>query len=179
MIFPLKKEIISTNNTEHGFLNSYKNCVEIPLLPHPGAFSKVRKNHIHEGVDLYCENGDEVYSMFKGKVISIIKFTGEHAGSKWWNNTWSVLVEHEDFVINYGEIIPNEDVFEGMEIQEGFCLGKVTTVLKEDKGRPRNMLHLEMYASGTTKHLNSWDLDMKKPENLLNPTQLLMKFVNQ
>lgn len=177
-MFPLKKQFILTNDTEHGFLNSYDNHTEIPLIPHPGAFSKVRKNHIHEGVDLYCNDGDEVYSMFEGKIISIIKFTGEHAGSKWWNNTWSVLVEHKDFVINYGEIIPNESLCEGMEINEGFCLGKVTTVLKEDKGRPRNMLHLEMYESGTTKHLNSWDLNMEKPQNLLDPTPLLLKYLN-
>jgi hypothetical protein len=176
-MFPLKKQFILTNNSENGFLNSYDNHAEIPLLPHPGAFAKVRKNHCHEGVDLYCNEGDEVYSMFKGKILGIIKFTGEHAGSKWWNNTWSILVEHEDFVINYGEIIPNELVYEGMEIDEGFCLGKVTTVLKEDKGRPRNMLHLEMYEQGTKKHLNSWDLDMEKPQNLLDPTSLLLTYV--
>lgn len=178
-MFPLKKQVISTNDTEHGFLNSYDSHTEIPLLPHPGAFAKVRKNHQHEGVDLYCQQGDEVYSMFSGKIISIIKFTGEHAGSKWWNNTWSVLVEHKDFVINYGEIIPNESIYEGLEVAEGTCLGKVVTVLKENKGRPMNMLHIEMYTQGTTKHLNSWDLGMEKPQNLLDPTTLLLKYLTK
>jgi murein DD-endopeptidase MepM/ murein hydrolase activator NlpD len=174
-MFPIKKQFISTNNTEHGFLSSYDNHAEIPLLPHPGAFAKVRKNHCHEGVDLYCNKGDEVYSMFAGKVLAIIKFTGEHEGSPWWNNTWSILVEHEKFVINYGEIEPNPSIVEGMLIEEGTCLGKVLTVLKEDKGRPMNMLHLEMYEPGTLKHLKSWDLNQEKPANLLDPTPLLLK----
>jgi hypothetical protein len=113
--------------------------------------------------------------MFAGKVLAIIKFTGEHEGSPWWNNTWSILVEHEKFVINYGEIEPNPSIVEGMLIEEGTCLGKVLTVLKEDKGRPMNMLHLEMYEYGTLKHLKSWDLNQEKPANLLDPTPLLLK----
>lgn len=112
-MFPLKKNKISTNNTENMFLQSYANQTEIPLLPHPGAFSKIRKNHIHEGVDLYCENNDEVVSVENGEIMAIIPFTGEHVGSPWWHNTWCVLVKHENFILNYGEIRPLENLFVG------------------------------------------------------------------
>jgi hypothetical protein len=176
-MFPLKKQFIITNNTENEFLESYDYYSEVPLLPHPGAFSKVRKNHIHEGVDIYCNEGDKVYSMFKGRILAILPFTGEHANSPWWNNTWSVLVEHEDFVLNYGEIIPDTSLHEGMFIEEGTCLGEVLTVLKKDKGRPRNMLHLEMYKTGTSQPITAWELGTEKIDSLLDPTLLLMQYV--
>ena len=115
--------------------------------------------------------------MQNGIIVGIFKFTGEHIGSPWWNNTWSVLVEHEDFTLNYGEIIPAKNLYEGQKIKEGDLLGKVKQVLKKDKGRPRSMLHLEMYKKGTLKPASSWDLEKEKPEELLNPTALLNQFV--
>lgn len=177
-MFPLKKQFIVKNNTENTFLKSYSYFSEIPLLPHPGAFSKIRKNHIHEGVDLYCEDGDKVFSMFPGKILAIIPFTGEHVGSPWWNNTWSILVQHDNFVLNYGEINPEVELSERMLVEEGTCLGKVVKVLKKDKGRPCSMLHLEMYKSGTFTPLKSWSLNQNKPNNLLDPTEILLEYLS-
>lgn len=177
MIFPLNKKFIHINNSETGFLSCYKNETEIPILPHPGAFGKIRKNHIHEGVDLYCENMDEVFSMLDGTIIGIFKFTGEHIGSPWWNNTWSILIKHHNFTLNYGEIIPINTIKPGDKINEGQLLGNVTTVLKKDKGRPRNMLHLEMYENVVDVPAMEWALDKEKPKNLLDPTELLLRFI--
>ena len=109
-MFPLKKENILLNSTETEFLDKYQKATEIPILPHPGAFGKKRKNHQHEGIDLYCEKGDEVLAIEDGVVIKIKKFTGEHVGSNWWNNSWCVLVEGVTGVFNYGEIIPNKEI---------------------------------------------------------------------
>ena len=177
-MFPLKKENILLNSTETEFLDKYQKATEIPILPHPGAFGKKRKNHQHEGIDLYCEKGDEVLAIEDGVVIKIKKFTGEHVGSNWWNNSWCVLVEGVTGVFNYGEIIPNKEIKEGMEIKEGFLIGHVETVLKKDKGRPMNMLHLELYKHGTTDAINEWSLNMEQPNHLLNPTEIIFKLAN-
>jgi murein DD-endopeptidase MepM/ murein hydrolase activator NlpD len=178
MIFPLRKDLILLNDKENIFLSSYSNQTEIPLLPHPGAFGKRRKNHTHEGVDLYCNDGDEVFSIKSGKIIGIFPFTGEHAGTGWWNNTWSVFIEHDNYVINYGEIIPSKYLFVGKIINEGEFLGEVKIVLKKDKGRPMSMLHLEMYKLGTKIPIKEWALEKQKPEELIDPTNFLIDFIS-
>lgn len=175
--FPLNKENISINRDYDYFMSSYKNNTEIPVGEHPGSFGYIRKNHIHEGIDLYAESGDPVYSIEDGVIISIVKFTGEIAGSPWWNNTYSVMIKHRKFTINYGEIIPNESLKVGDIVNAGDLIGNVETVLLIDKGRPMSMLHLEMYTNGTLKPIKEWSLNKIKPEELLDPTDYIISLV--
>lgn len=178
MQFPFKNKKLKENNSEQDTLQDYSEIAEIPVLPHPGAFSCVRKNHIHEGIDLYCSENEEVVAMESGKIVSISIFTGKEVGSSWWNTTWSVMVEGTSGVINYGEIKPLDDLKVGQEITEGQLIGNVIPVLKKDKGRPMNMLHLELYKSGTTKHISGWELNSNQPPNLLDPNILLQPLLN-
>ena len=178
MKFPFKNKTLKENNSEQDILKDC-NVTEIPFLPHPGAFSCVRKNHIHEGIDLYCCENEEVVAMEPGKIVSISIFTGAEVNSPWWNTTWSVMIESFSGVINYGEIKPLENLAVGQEVKEGQLIGNVIPVLKKDKGRPMNMLHLELYTHGTTKYLQSWELNFPQPENLLNPNILLQSILNQ
>ena len=178
MKFPFKDKPLTINSSEITFLQDYSNHAELPVLPHPGAFSKVRKNHIHEGIDLYCNKHEAVYAMEIGKIVNINYFTGKEIDSPWWNTTWCVMVEGESGVINYGEIIPDKNIKIGDVVQEGQLIGKVVPVLKKYKGRPMNMLHLELYKQGTKEHLKEWSLSMDKPDNLLDPTILLTPFLS-
>lgn len=178
MIFPLNKKIIKLNNSENNYLKSYVDITEIPLLPHPGAFSKMRKYHQHEGVDLYCEENDEVRSIEDGIVIKIKQFTGKNVGSEWWNDTWCIMIKGKSGVFNYGEIIPNLNIKEGMSVSEGQIIGNVTKVLKNNKGRPMVMLHLELYTENTLDSNDCWNLNIKKPDNLIDPTNILIKISN-
>lgn len=171
--FPLEKQCITLNYSATEFLYSYDNKTEIPKYPHPGSFGYVRKNHIHEGVDLYANEGDNVIAIEDGEVKSIIPFTGEIAESPWWNNTYSILIEHKGYTINYGELIPEENLKIGDKIKAGEVIGKIKTVLLKDKGRPMAMLHLEMYTSGTKEPIKEWKINSKQPEGLLDPTGLL------
>ena len=174
-MYPIQKKIISINNQEHQFLSDYSQHLEIPILPHPGAFAKIRKNHIHEGIDLYCNEYEPIYNIEKGIIVNILPFTGEMTNTPWWNNTWCVLIAGKSGVINYGEILPSTNLKIGSTIQKGEYVGKVLTVLKKDKGRPRNMLHLELYTHYTTKNIHIWNLQEEKPQQLLDPTPLLFK----
>lgn len=180
-MFPLKKEkiLVSYNDFIH---TDFTNIAEIPAnKKHPGSFAYKRANHRHEGVDIYCNFGDEVYSCQSGEIVKIIPFTGEIAGSPWWNNTYCILVKHKHFYINYGEISPLDDLFVGQKIKQGFLLGYVVPVLKKNKGRPMNMLHLEMYDKDSELcqiPIKSWNLDTIKHEYLIDPTNYLLNFEN-
>ena len=145
----------------------------IPKKTEPGAFGAVRKHDIHTGIDLYCNPGATVYAIESGRVISIEKFTGEHADSPWWNNTWAILVESEQGVFCYGELKPMWWIRPGYEIVHGELIGEVLPVLKKDKGvTPTTMLHLELYKRGTTKTV-WWHHGEPQPESLLDPTKLV------
>ena len=179
MKLPFKNKQIKINNNENEFLKSYSSIIEIPILPHPGAFGKIRKNHIHEGIDLYCEENESVYAIESGRVISINPFTGEIAGSPWWKDTWSVMIEGDSGCINYGEIEVDKKIKVGQTIKESELIGKVIKVLKNDKDRPMTMLHLELYEKGTLIPTSGWELNTQKPHGLIDPIELFKSSIAQ
>ena len=145
----------------------------LPSCSEPGSFGFERRFDVHTGIDLYCPDKTPVHALESGRVVAVEKFTGEHAQSPWWHNTWSVLVEGESGVVCYGEIEPCVTV--GQSIEEKDILGRVIPVLKKDKGvTPQTMLHLELYSKGTKESL-WWRLGEKRPINLLDPTPFLQK----
>lgn len=174
-VFCLNKNHFSINSSANDFLLDYSNTVELPIKDHPGSFAYVRKNHIHEGIDFYCEKGDAVYALEDGVIKDIKVFTGEKVGSPWWNETQAVFIQHNHFCINYGEIEVNKNIKIGDRVNAGDLLGHVKTVLKKDKGRPMNMLHIEMYEKHISTSIDSWDLNCFRPNGLLDPTDYFLK----
>jgi hypothetical protein len=175
LTFPFQgKNIGVTKDSLHFQSIDIDKTVHIPLPPHPGAFGVRRKFHTHEGVDLYCLEHQPVCAMESGIIVDILKFTGPHAGSPWWFDTFAVAVQGESGIINYGEINPSPEIKIGCHIEKQQLLGSVLTVLRKDKGRPRNMLHLELYEHGA-KISQTWSADGPKPNGLLDPTPLLLK----
>jgi hypothetical protein len=147
---------------------------QLPIAPHPGAYGVKRTHHTHEGVDLYCAVGTPVHAVEDGLIVNIIPFTGPHADppSPWWHNTWAVLVEGESGVVVYGELFPRVKHAYEKKVKRGDDLGGVLKVLKEDKGYPMSMLHLELHEHGTT---NAWDWIDEKPPSLRDPTPFLLE----
>lgn len=172
--FPLHKKIKKSYDSSTSMLLNLHIETEIPLGSHVGAFGVTRKNHVHEGVDLYCMPGDEVYSMEEGYVTLIENFTGPLADSPWWENTRAVHIEGQSGVIVYGEILEDPSIFTGKKIKRGDKLGIVKTVLKKDKGRPMTMLHLENYMAGSRESV-TWNVGAEQPISLKDPTPLLLK----
>lgn len=143
---------------------------EIPIsIEHPGSFLFKRKHHVHEGIDLYCNPGQVVVAMVPGSVIDIVPFTGEIAGTPHWNNTYGVVIEDCRGVWIYGEIEPDPTLVVGKAVSEGDVIGKVITVLRNDKGRPMTMLHLERYTIGTKNSVGIIKHGDCIPSNLCNP----------
>jgi len=145
-------------------------------LPKPGDagfFGSVRRYDVHTGIDLYTDDGEAVYALEDGIVVAIEKFTGEHADSPWWNNTWALLVEGESGVIVYGEITIADGIEVGSQVEIGDVIGNVKQVLKKDKGvNPPAMLHLELMEHGNYK-TQWWKLGEPQPKGLLNPYNLI------
>jgi hypothetical protein len=163
---------------------SFKNIhqltqVEIPIKNHVGAFGVQRKKHVHNGVDLYCPPGRQVYAVEDGEVVDMRQWTGEDVGSPWWEDTYATLVEGKSGVVAYGEIGYGEACLWnfyyniGSKIKRGDLIGWVRTVLNKDKGRPMTMLHLQMYKHGKTS-AGGWDTNNPKPEDLIDPTLFLL-----
>jgi len=148
---------------------------KIPQENDLGAFGVKRKYDIHTGVDLYCNHGDVVLSIEEGEVLAIKPFTGEIAGFPWWNDTWGIAIKGKSGIINYGEVKPKKSLKEGDFVKEGDIIGIVIPVLKKDKGKvpSTSMLHLELYNSYNGEWVE-WELGNKKPDNLEDPTNLLI-----
>ena len=72
--------------------------------PHPGGFGSIRKHDIHTGVDIYCEQEQQVVAVEDGEVVLIENFTGENASppSPWWKETKAILIEGISGVVVYG-----------------------------------------------------------------------------
>lgn len=154
------------------FLTDAKWETGLPLPPHPGAFGVKRRNHTHEGVDIYCPVSTPVVSVEAGEVVAVVPFTGPHAGLPWWLDTWAVFVEGPSGVVVYGEIAPHIKV--GTQVIAGTLLGVVIPVLRNDKGRPRQMLHLELHTAGS-RSAPEWLAHEDKPAVLRDPTPYLLK----
>ena len=144
---------------------------QVAVLPdEKGSFAYERKYHTHEGIDLYAEQGSNVYACEDGEVVLVEWFTGEKAGFPCWNNTQAVLVLGKSGVIVYGEI--TTDLIEGHTVSRGDLIGQVETVLKKDKGRPMSMLHLELHKP-ESRSTFEWLPDESKNEVLLDPTKYI------
>lgn len=171
---PLLKRAYATADSASYPARDFAYETEIPLAPHVGAFGVTRRNHVHEGVDLYGMVGDPVLAMEPGTVVWVAPFTGEAAGSPWWNDTSCVLVQGDSGGLNYGEITVASGIVPGAQVLGGQVLGTLAQVLKEDKGRPMTMLHLERYGSTALEPVKEWSLGTSQPAVLCDPTMLLL-----
>lgn len=149
---------------------------EIPIGDELGAFGVTRKHDIHTGVDLYCKQGDEVFSMEEGVVVNIGFFTGPTVNMPWWNDTEAIAILGESGIINYGEVMCYDTLSVGDKVHEGELIGWAIPVLKIDKGKvpSTTMLHVELY-NEYNGEWSLWEVGAKQPKNLLNPTTLLQK----
>jgi murein DD-endopeptidase MepM/ murein hydrolase activator NlpD len=136
--------------------------------------SKSRGDRLHAACDLVVPPGTPVYAVERGKVLQVPK-------TKFFQQTYTVVIRHNDFVIRYAELDKNRLVAEGDEIEEGTQIGVVGVNYKG-----RGMLHFEMYkgtASGPLSQPSNNDkYDYVTPGNyqrrrdLIDPTPYLDKW---
>ncbi len=181
-LFPLKMKKLGPTSDSMSFQHiDVTSEVEIPIKPHVGAFGIERRHDVHKGVDLYCPQGTEVFAVEDSVLCHLRPFTGEVAGSPWWENTWAVSLAGESGIVVYGEIRPywelgglDNPLIPPREIKRGELIGFVKTVLSKDKGRPTSMLHLALHNHGVLSN-GVWEKGEPQPVGLLDPTQLLVE----
>lgn len=154
-------------------------ALHIPTGDHPGAYGAQRKHEIHTGVDLYVADGSPVCAVEDGTVVGVEWFTGPQSDppSPWWLPTQAVLVEGGSGVVLYGEIITS--LAPGTKLNAGDAVGYVRRVLRNDKGLPTSMLHLELHRHGTRASSHPWTLLHPCPESLMDPTPFLVQATDE
>lgn len=164
-------------------LNLHMSDRGIPINAHPGAFGNARKYNFHEGIDLYGKEGNWVYAMLDGEVISNEPFTGPSVGHPWWLPTDAVTIynHNEGFYYVYGELKsylkPGDFVKEGQKIGELVPVLPPEKIRKDIPGHSNVMLHLEKWNNkyDPVKGWRAWTTRDDRPEWLEDPTIDLIK----
>ena len=165
-------------------INTQKNR-GIPINSHPGAFGNARKFNFHEGVDLYGKEGDWVYAINDGIVVSNESFTGPNVGHEWWLPTDAVTIKSDTEYFVYGEL--KSDLKVGDIIKSGSKIGELVPVLPPEKIRadiPNHsnvMLHLEKWNFKYDPEVGwkPWLTRDDRPEWLEDPTNDLISILSK
>ena len=176
--FPLQQmTILGKTNDSYSYLHiDLNNEVEIPVNPHVGSFGIKRRYDRHRGIDLYAPEGTIVSSVEDGIVKDIRPWTGKNANCDWWLDTDAIAIEGKSGLVVYGEIEVDENIKLDDKILKGQHLGKVKRVLRNDKGRPTSMLHMELRDYGFYRNIaKNWDSDV--PKGIKDPTPYLLRIL--
>jgi murein DD-endopeptidase MepM/ murein hydrolase activator NlpD len=120
----------------------------------------------HVGIDLFCSDGEEVVACAEGKVVAFYKFYLTSTGEQ----SYALLVDHGDMVINYGEVKADSSS------RYGWTVGsKVTAGQKIARVSSTNMVHFETYRSGTMANSRWMKNEPHPPPSLRDPTEFLVK----
>lgn len=117
----------------------------------------------HVGVDLYADVRDPVLACEDGRIVGFDPFLPSHD-----EVTYALLVQHRDFVVNYGEVradsLSSLGLSIGSHVQSGQQIGRIGAT---------EMLHFETYRNGVI-HNRRWMVGESRPPELLNPTEYLL-----
>ena len=137
-------------------------------------------NRYHVAIDLYANFRDPVVACQDGKLMAHYKFcckaknpvTGamEYPAQV----SYSLLVDHGNLVINYGEV--DKDLANGLKIGDTVKAGQIIAYIGKNPGGS-SMLHLETFAAGTKQNIR-WEGGNTAPKGILDPTQYLLQLKN-
>jgi len=129
--------------------------------------SRKKGARYHVGIDLYANHRDKVIACEDGKIINFYHF---------YHGAYALIVEHENIVINYGEVDRNSLRANGLRIGSEVKAGQVIGMV--GKMESSSMLHFETYRKGTRINLR-WYKSKQAPSLLLNPTKYLLYLKTQ
>lgn len=100
----------------------------------------------HVGVDLFAEAGDAVVAVEDGRILAFYPFLRAHTGEM----SYALLVAHEGYVANYGEVRGNSLRARGLALGDNVRAGQAIAEISDTR-----QLHFETYLPGTTRS-QSW-----------------------
>ena len=116
----------------------------------------------HAGVDLWANHHDPVVACEDGVIKKFYHF---------YRGTYCLIVEHQDLVINYGEVAKDSMKKLGLKIGSAVKAGQKIGFV--GKMFYSSMLHFETYKAGTRSN-KRFKVGRKPPPELLNPTNYLL-----
>jgi murein DD-endopeptidase MepM/ murein hydrolase activator NlpD len=120
-------------------------------------------NRLHAGCDLYTSVGTPILAVADGTVLQAGPF---------YDGTWSVVVDHDDFVVRYGEVKPHlpKEIKPGASVKRG----QVVAYVGHLKHLVQAMLHFEMYSGDTDGSLTDRsNKPYMRRSDLIDPTPYL------
>lgn len=120
---------------------------------------------IHVGLDVYAERNDEVVACEDGRIVNFYPFYRTSKGDM----SYALFIEHNDFVINYGEVAATSRKDFGWSIGDHVKSGQPIGTISGTA-----MLHFETYRLGTKTNIR-WLPKQPRPTALLNPTLYLLQ----
>lgn len=118
----------------------------------------------HVGIDLFARPGDAVIAVEDGQLVDFYPFLRAHTGEM----SYALLVAHEGYVANYGEVREASLRENGLALGQGVSAGQPIAAISDTA-----QLHFEAYCPGTT-HGQSWAHGAPCPSRVFNPTRLLL-----
>jgi len=116
----------------------------------------------HVAVDLYADNRDPILACENGTIVNFYHF---------YRSTYALLVEHDNYVINYGEV--HQDSLSVHHLKIGDRVRAGQPIGLAGKMYSSSMLHFEMYTRGTRSN-KRYLQGGTPPKELLNPTKYLL-----
>ena len=143
-----------------GFSGVELRCFNAPR-PSAHADNPTRR---HVGVDLFARPGDAIVAVEAGRIDAFYPFLRARTGEM----TYALLVAHDGYVANYGEVRARSLSTNGLSIGDDVTPGQHIAEASDTE-----QLHFETYLSGTTRN-QSWRHGAARPSRVLNPTQMLL-----
>ena len=105
-----------------------------------GSFGSARPGRLHAACDLHVPAGTEVRAVANGSVFDI--------ASGFPGNSKAIQVNHDGFVVLYGEVVPDSEVERGSSVTQGQTIATVA-----NQGR-ESQLHFELYLNPGNKKIH-------------------------
>jgi murein DD-endopeptidase MepM/ murein hydrolase activator NlpD len=155
---------VVTARTDWNTISSQPDCMRLRCFEAPRPVSQLNnpRRH-HAGVDLFANAGDAVIAIDDGTVIGFYPFLRASTGQM----SYALLVEHDGYVANYGEVREDSMRTHNLEIGTRIHAGQRIATISDTA-----QLHFETYAPGTT-HNYSWGYHEARPAPVVDPTPRL------
>ncbi len=130
-------------------------------------------NRAHAGCDLYANMGRAIYAVKAGIVIN-------NTNLEFYKGTFSVAIDHGDFIARYCEVQQNTLVKYGAKVAAGQKIARVGHLVNITV--PSDMLHFEMYNKSSSGDFTAFGQESReradgvpfnRRQDLVDPTAYL------
>lgn len=155
---------VATARTDWNTISSAPDCVRLRCFEAPRPVSQLdnpRRRHV--GIDLFANAGDGVHAIEDGRIVGFYPFLRAATGEM----TFALLVAHEGYVANYGEVRENSLTSRQLQVGDLVRAGQNIATVSDTA-----QLHFETYQPGVTRN-QSWANGGTRPPGVVDPTSRL------